>query len=78
VNEDKGYKALMTSPSISTALIPYIGYHKAAGLARLMKEDCLDIFEANRILKTIDEKKLEMILKPGNLLKLGFSLDDII
>jgi aspartate ammonia-lyase len=78
VNEDKGYKALINSPSLSTALVPHIGYHKAAELAKLMKEDSLDIFEANRVLKTIEEEKLKKILEPGNLLKLGFSLDDII
>jgi aspartate ammonia-lyase len=78
VNEDKGYKILLNSPSLSTALVPYVGYNKVAELARVMKEDNLDIFEANRVLKTIEEEKLKEILKPGNLLKLGFSLDDII
>jgi aspartate ammonia-lyase len=78
VNEDKGYKALINSPSLSTALVPHIGYHKAAELAKLMKEESLDIFEANRVLKTIEGEKLKKILEPGNLLKLGFSLDDLI
>jgi hypothetical protein len=42
-----------------------------------MKEKKIDIFEANGILKAIDETKLKAILLPGNMLKLGFSLDDI-
>jgi hypothetical protein len=42
-----------------------------------MKEKRIDIFEANRILKTIDDAKLKTILQPGNLLKLGFSLDEL-
>ncbi|MFH0843439.1 MAG: lyase family protein [Bacteroidota bacterium] len=77
VNESAGYEALMHSPSVTTALTPHIGYHKAAELAKLMKEKKIDIFEANSILKTIDPSKLKTILQPGNLLKLGFSLDDL-
>jgi aspartate ammonia-lyase len=77
INEPAGYKALMSSPSVTTALSPHIGYHKASELAYLMKEKRIDIFEANRILKTIDDAKLKTILQPGNLLKLGFSLDEL-
>jgi aspartate ammonia-lyase len=77
INESAGYKALINSPSVTTALSPHIGYHKAAEIATLMKEKKIDIFEANGILKAIDDTKLKTILEPGNLLKLGFSLDDL-
>lgn len=77
VNEASGYKAVISSPSVTTALTPHIGYHKAAEIALLMKERQIDIFEANSILNVIDESKLKTILLPGNLLKLGFSLDDL-
>jgi aspartate ammonia-lyase len=77
VNGLSGYNALISSPSITTALSPHIGYHKAAELAKLMKEKKIDIFEANTILNVIDETSLKSILQPGNLLKLGFSLDDL-
>lgn len=77
INENAGYKALIHSPSVTTALVPYIGYNKAAELAKYMKEKKNDIFEANRILQILDEKKLNQILKPGNLLKSGFSLEDL-
>ena len=77
INETAGYKAVIHSPSVTTALSPHIGYHKAAELAKLMKDKKIDIFEANNILKLIDETKLRSILEPGNLLKLGFSLDDL-
>jgi aspartate ammonia-lyase len=77
INETAGYKAVIHSPSVTAALSPYIGYHKAAELAKLMKDKKIDIFEANSILKLIDETKLRSILEPGNLLKLGFSLDDL-
>ncbi|MEI6047838.1 MAG: lyase family protein [Bacteroidota bacterium] len=78
INEASGYKALIYSPTITTALIPYIGYHKAAEIALLMKEKKINIFEANSIMKVIGDTKLKTILQPGNLLKLGFSLDDLI
>jgi aspartate ammonia-lyase len=77
INESAGYQSLMYSPSITTALTPHIGYHKAAELAKLMKEKRIDIFEANSTLKIIDAEKLKTVLEPGNLLKLGFSLDEI-
>jgi Aspartate ammonia-lyase len=77
IDEKAGYKALISSPSVTTALSPHIGYHKACEVALLMKEKQIDIFEANRILKVIEDEKLKSILHPGNLLKLGFSLDEL-
>jgi aspartate ammonia-lyase len=77
ISESAGYLSLIHSPSITTALTPHIGYHKAAELAALMKEKKIDIFKANSHLKAIDENRLKTILEPGNLLKLGFSLDEI-
>ena len=77
INETAGYEAVIHSPSITTALSPYMGYHKASELALLMKDQKINIFEANSILKLIDETKLKSILEPGNLLKLGFALDDL-
>jgi aspartate ammonia-lyase len=78
IDETAGYESFIHSPSVTTALSPYIGYHKAAELAGLMKDKKINIFEANRILKLIDDQKLKTILEPGNLLKSGFSLDDLI
>lgn len=77
INESAGYRSVVSSPSITTALVPHIGYHNAAELANTMKERNIDIFEANALLRSIDSNKLKTILQPGNLLKLGFSLDDL-
>jgi aspartate ammonia-lyase len=74
---DSGYDLLMRSPSVTTALIPYIGYHKATDLAKTMKNNNINIFEANSLLKAVDESKLHEILTPGNLLKLGFSIQEL-
>ena len=77
INESAGYKDVIYSPSVTTILVPYIGYHKVAELAKIMKDKKIDIFEANSLLQLIDSEKLKNILQPGNLLKTGFSLDDL-
>jgi aspartate ammonia-lyase len=68
---------LYRSPSVTTALLPYIGYHKASELAVLMKSSDMTVFEANRQLGLLDEATLESALKPENLLKMGYSLNDL-
>jgi aspartate ammonia-lyase len=77
VNEEEGYKALLRTPSVATALIPHTGYNNASRLAELMKEKKIDILEANSILGIIDEQKLKKLLAPSDILKLGFSADDL-
>jgi aspartate ammonia-lyase len=72
--KESSYESVLNSPTIATALIPYIGYKEANKLADLMKTKNINIFAANSNLKLIEEKHLEDILKPQNLLKLGFSL----
>lgn len=64
------------SPSITTALSPTIGYHKAGELARLMQLEKCSVFEANEKLRLVDEDVLEELMLPQNLMKLGFSLID--
>jgi len=77
VDVDGANDQLFRNPSISTALLPYIGFNKAATLANEMKSNRMNIFEANKKLKLMEETKLREILKPENLLKLGFSLKEI-
>ncbi len=77
INSEISQNRLMHSPAITTALVPFIGYNKAALLAELMKEKGVDIVSANKELSLIDEEKLLLVLKPENLLKTGFSIRDI-
>jgi aspartate ammonia-lyase len=72
------FEETASAPSIVTALIPYIGYNKASKLAKEMKASGKNIFEANEKLKLIDDEKLRQIITPEALLKLGYSIDDII
>lgn len=74
ISEERVYK----NPSVCTLLNPYIGYHKAAELARLMKAENISVQEANIHLQLIDNEKLNDILKPENMLKSGFSVQDIL
>ena len=77
IDNEKAEKRLYKSPAVTTALSPYIGYHQAAELANEMKKSNTDIFNANNKLKLIDQEKLKTIMAPQNLLKMGFTLDDI-
>ncbi len=77
-HSDIAYAYLIKSPSVTTALLPYIGYNSATSLAREMKEKEIDVIEANKNLGLIDPQKLNEILQPENLLKEGFSLKDIL
>lgn len=77
INEDISQEQLWQSSSITTALIPYLGYHKATEIAIYMKQNHQDIFKANNILKFMDNEKLKKLLSAENLTKLGFSLKEI-
>ncbi|WP_282037033.1 lyase family protein [Saccharicrinis aurantiacus] len=70
-------ETVLKNPSITTALSPYIGYHKAAELAQYMKTKNTSILDANKALKAISDSKLNEILQPAFLLKLGYRIDDL-
>lgn len=77
VNREAAYESLIKSPAICIALSPYLGYNKAAELASLMKKEACSIFEAVEEKGFIQVDKLNKILEPSNLLKLGFTISDI-
>jgi len=78
ISSGSGAEQLFKSPAITTALSPIIGYQKAALLSKEMKLSGCDVFQANENLNFIDSEKLKNILKPENLLKTGFTLNDLI
>lgn len=77
VDAASGYSRLLCSPAITTALSPYIGYHRAAELAKLMKQQGKNILQLNETLHFLPDEKLQELLKPGNLLKSGFSVNEL-
>jgi aspartate ammonia-lyase len=77
VNEPIAKENLFSSPSVCTALIPVIGYHKASLLAKIMQANQCSIFEANKIAQVIASEKLEQLMMPGSLLQKGFSVNDL-
>lgn len=77
VNKTQAYENMIKSPVATTALVPFIGYDKATELAQYMKNNEIDIFKANEMLKVIENERLITILKSENLLKSGFSLNDL-
>jgi aspartate ammonia-lyase len=74
---EKAKALLFRSPSITTALLPVVGYHKASELAEFMKANGVDVFEANRNMKLLSEERLLTLLLPENLLKLGYTAGDV-
>lgn len=76
VNPAVGLDALYRSPAIATALLPVIGYHKAGQLAAKIKETGGTIFEANEALKLVEQERLLELLRPENLLRLGYSVKE--
>ncbi|NWJ50564.1 MAG: aspartate ammonia-lyase [Bacteroidetes bacterium] len=77
INEKHSLNLLFFSPSITTALNPFIGYHKASELSVLMKKEKIDVFEANRRLMLIDTNWLTEIMSPQKLTQLGYSIYDL-
>ena len=77
VNSDQSLDHLYRNSSITTALIPFVGYHEASHLAAIMKNNKKTIFEANSDLQLLAPEKIQQILAPKELLKLGFSLKDL-
>jgi aspartate ammonia-lyase len=77
INEKIALEKLYQSPSITTALSPYIGYNRASELSKEMRKNSCSIFEANEKLRFISNEKLGKILETQNLLKTGFSLNDL-
>jgi len=77
INPEASLERLFHSPSITTALIPLIGYNKASEMAKFMKEHGQDIRTANRTLSLVPEDQLERLLKPENLLKLGYAMSEL-
>ncbi|MCX7861662.1 MAG: lyase family protein [Bacteroidales bacterium] len=77
IKENYSLELLYKSASITTALIPYIGYHKATEIALLMKNEDLTVFEANNKLKYLPNEKLQQILTPHALIQLGYSIKEL-
>jgi len=42
-----------------------------------MKQEQVDVFEANRKLAYLQEDRLKALLEPANLLKMGFRIDEL-
>lgn len=77
IDKEKARTRLYGSVAVTTALSPLIGYHRAAELAGLMKEEGCNVFEANSKLGLLDRSLLERLMEPDQLLKKGFTMKDI-
>ncbi len=74
INSSISLEKLLSSPSITTALMPVIGYEKASEMANYMKQHRCDVFAANDILNYLPVAQLREMLKAERLLRLGYSI----
>jgi aspartate ammonia-lyase len=77
VHAGPAFAKLMKSPSITTALLPLLGYHQCAEMARFMQEKQCDVFEANKHLKLVENDKLKNHLSADRLTRQGFKTKDL-
>lgn len=78
INAEKSEENLFKSPAITTALIPFIGYHKATELSKFMQKNQCTLFEANQSLKLFDTDYLQNITGKDKLLQTGYRIEDLI
>ncbi|MDD2322088.1 MAG: lyase family protein [Bacteroidales bacterium] len=77
VDQENSEAQVYFSPSITSALNPIIGYHKAAELAHFMQKNAVTVFAANEKLNILDPVRLQEIMQPEKLLQAGFVINDI-
>jgi len=70
-DEERIRENLYRGNAIITVLLPHLGYERAEEIWKFMRENQLGIVEANDKLAFIEADKLNEILQPHNLLKLG-------
>lgn len=78
IEEELSQSSLLNSPSLTTALVPVIGYNQAAILAKTMKEKKINIVEANKQLNLLKPEELRELISPSHLLKLGYKISDLL
>ena len=71
-NADRCREHVERSWGIVTALVPAIGYHKAAEVAELVKANGVSVREAVLDMKLLSDKELDDLLRPEALTALGF------
>lgn len=78
VDENNSLLRMKNSPSVATALLPFIGYKRSSELVEIMKREKCDIYEANKIGDIVDEKLLIKVLSPEMLTSEGFAINDLL
>ncbi len=69
---------VFSSPAITTALIPMIGYHKATQLSKYMSEQNCTVMEANQALKLIESHDLLRLIQTDKLTQMGYRIEDVL
>ena len=71
-NEDSCRKDLLKNPITATILVPYLGYKKVEEIIHYSTENRVSIIQAVHKLTKISDEKLQSILSPQRMYKLGY------
>ncbi len=77
-NKESLYKNVKNSVGLAAALIPYIGYDKAAEIAKESKRNNISVAEAAKKSKLIKQKDLKKILNPANMINPNVPLEKMV
>lgn len=78
IHTETSLEEVYRNPSVTTALLPLIGYHKASELSYCMKSRNLNVFEANEVLGILSNDQIVKHLEVSMLMKEGFSMKDFL
>ncbi len=71
-NAERCRELAIRSAALVTVLVPEIGYHKAADIAKYMKENRCDIFVAAQNVANIDPDHIRRLISPDAVNALGY------
>ena len=72
-NADRCRDLALCSAALATVLVPSIGYHAATEVARLMREEDLDLFDAASRAAGLARDDVEALITPAAVNALGFA-----
>lgn len=77
IDVERAEKNFFNSPTITTVLVPFIGYKKSSEISKIMKNDKISVFEANQKLNHIENSKILNIFESNALFISPFSIKDL-
>lgn len=77
IDASAAFRRIIASPAVTTLLVPALGYHQATEIAQCMRQNGWTVFQVNEQMNFMSDEALAALLNPSEVLKGGFSIDDI-